>query len=294
MDLDKIILDILICRGIDNAEAIEEFLAVKPKKTYDPFLLKDMKQACEEIVNSVEYNRKICIYGDYDADGVTSVAMLYQFIKSMGGDVSYYIPERIEEGYGLNKKAIEYIESQGNNLIITVDCGIVSADEVKFANDIGLDVIITDHHTAKSGVPDCIAINPKQQDCSYPFKNLAGCGVAFKLIQAICHREKLDRSLLKQALDLVAIGTIADVVPVVDENRTMIKYGLNQILKAERPGITAIRRQLNQNLEKITGEDISFGIAPVINAAGRMSHADLGVKLLLSEDTAEAEKIKDE
>lgn len=271
-------------RGIESPEDIREFLSPKPKKTYDPFLLKDMKEGVELIGETAENGGKICIYGDYDADGVTSTAIMMTVIRQLTDNVYYHIPSRFKEGYGLNKDAVRKIAEDGTDLLVTVDCGSVSYEEVELAKELGMKVLVTDHHSIDETRADCLMINPKQSDCSYPFEFLAGCGVAYKVAQAVQRSMGLDHSLLARLLDLVAIGTIGDVVPLVDENRTLVKYGLREINSGKRLSLRLFEEVIPLEPGKIDSESVSFGIVPRINAAGRMDSADIGVKMFLSED----------
>lgn len=278
----EIVEQLLELRGITGEEQIAEFLSAKPQMAHDPFLLLNMKEGVDLILSEIEKGTKICIYGDYDADGVTSICVLEGFIKKLTDNVTHYIPSRFTDGYGLNIDAIRRIKEDGTGLIITVDCGSVSKDEVAFAKSQGLKIVVTDHHTVDKVKADCILINPKQKECKYPFKELAGCGVAFKLAQAIRIRKNMPRELLNSFLDLVAIGTIADIVPLKDENRTMVKYGLSMINRRTRMSINKLAEGISLN--HIYSENVSFGIAPHINAVGRMGSAEEAVRLFMAED----------
>jgi len=280
-NIDPIVLRLLEIRGIKGDSEITEFISDKPKKTYDPFLLPDMEAGVDLILDAIEKQQKICIYGDYDADGVTSVSILMDFLSHLTDKVDYYIPNRIEEGYGLNCDAIRKISDSGTDLIITVDCGSVSYDEVELAKELGMNVLVTDHHSITDVQADCLLINPKRKDCIYPFRELAGCGVAFKLTQAIRKKLDLPKSIMNRGLDLVALGTIADVVPLLDENRTLVKYGMNVISSGNRPGIASLIKGISLHKEKLKADNIAFGIAPHINAAGRMGDAKIAAELML-------------
>lgn len=280
------IKEILNHRGIQAEADILEFISNKPSLTYDPFLLKNMEAGVDLILSFIDQGKKICIYGDYDADGVTSTSLLLQVLSHLTDHLTYYIPSRFDEGYGLNKEALKVIKDQGTDLVITVDCGSVSYDEVAYGKSLGLEIIVTDHHNINDKPADCILINPKQSDCSYPFKNLAGCGVAFKLAQGIQRKSNIPKAVLNEVLDLVAIATIGDIVPLVDENRTMTKYGLERLNKTRRPGLQMLIRRLG--LEgKIKSEAVAYIIVPHLNAAGRMLDAKIGVELLISKDEAD-------
>ncbi|MDF2655442.1 MAG: single-stranded-DNA-specific exonuclease RecJ [Bacillota bacterium] len=283
-DIHPIILEILKNRGITEESDLVEFLAEKPNRTYDPFLLKNLEAGVDFLLSAIKQERKICIYGDYDADGVTSVSLLMQVLSHLTTNLTYYIPSRFDEGYGLNKDAIDQIKRDGAELIVTVDCGSVSYEEVEYGKGIGIDFIVTDHHNINDKPADCILINPKQQDCQYPFKHLAGCGVAFKLAQGLQRKANLPKSMLTEVLDLVAIATIGDIVPLIDENRTLTKYGLGVIRAGKRPGLQKLIREVGLTSDKIKSETIAYIIVPHLNAAGRMLDARIGVELLTSKD----------
>lgn len=284
-NINPVVLELLVKRGITEASEINEFLAEKPRKTYDPFLLPDMEAGVDLILGAIKQNYKICVYGDYDADGVTSVGILMEFLGYLTDNIEYYIPLRIEEGYGLNKDAICTIHERGVQLLITVDCGSVSYEEVELAKELGMQVLVTDHHNITDVQADCLMINPKRKECTYPYKDLAGCGVAFKLTQAIQKRTDVPRAILNRGLDLVALGTIADVVPLLDENRTLVKHGMNIIGSGYRPGLKALIEGISFDRKKIRSDQIAFGLAPHINAAGRMGDAGIAAQLMLEKDT---------
>jgi len=283
-DINPVILKLLNKRGIFNEDEIAEFLSLKPQKTYDPFLLLNMEAGVDLILSTIEKGEKICIYGDYDADGITSVCLLMKALSHLTENLVYYIPSRFDEGYGLNMSAIESIYNDGVKLVVTVDCGSTSHEEVKFAKELGLEVIITDHHNITCAIPDCIVINPKQSDCKYPFKQLAGVGVAFKLLQAIQKKANMPKSVIMEALDLVAVGTIGDVAPLIDENRTLVKYGLKELNKLEKKGMKELANVICRKNEKINSESVAFTIVPHINAVGRMLSADTAAELFISDD----------
>lgn len=289
-ELNPIIIELLKKRGISETADIAEFLSEKPKKTYDPFLLADMQAGVDLILSKINEGVKICIYGDYDADGITSIALLWHVLSCLTDNLMYYIPSRFDEGYGLNKDAIAHIKSEGAGLILTVDCGSVSYDEVEYAKEIDMDIMVTDHHSIVDVVADCILINPKRKDCTYPFKELAGVGVAFKLAQAIQKTAGLDKAVINSVLDLVAIGTIGDIVPLVDENRTMVKYGLRILNQGKRKGIVRLAESISLNIGSISSDNVAFAIVPHINAAGRMLDARVAEELLIAKDDAVIEK----
>lgn len=283
-EIHPIIREILNKRGITEETEILEFLSDKPNLTYDPFLLKNLEAGVDFLLSAIQQNRKICIYGDYDADGVTSISLLIEILSHLTDNLIYYIPSRFDEGYGLNKDAIDLIKRQGVDLILTVDCGSVSYEEVEYGKNIGIDFIVTDHHNINDKPANCILINPKQEDCAYPFKHLAGCGVAFKLAQGIQRKAGLPKSILNGVLDLVAIATIGDIVPLIDENRTLTKYGMGVINARKRPGLNRLIEEAGLTTDKIKSENIAYIIVPHLNAAGRLLDARIGVELLTSKD----------
>ncbi|MGL6174790.1 MAG: single-stranded-DNA-specific exonuclease RecJ [Cellulosilyticaceae bacterium] len=285
-----IIEKILDNRGIYGEEARQKFLHPCREHLNDPYLLNDMDRAIERIRQTKSAQNQIVIYGDYDVDGVTSTSILYMFLKSQGYKVSYYIPNRQTEGYGLNKEAIKKI-SEYAQLVITVDTGIAATEEVAYANEIGLDIIITDHHECQEVLPKayCI-INPKRPDSTYPFESLAGVGVTFKLIHALALRENVEDEIW-QYLDIVSLGTVADVVPLADENRVITYLGFIQMSQTKHIGLRALLDLLQTKDNKITSNIIGYQLGPRINAAGRLSDAKLGVELLITEDSAKAKEI---
>lgn len=293
-ELNPVVLEILKKRGISSDKEIEEFISDKPQLTYDPFLLPDMKEGVDFILDAINNNERICIYGDYDVDGITATALLYNFLSQMIDNITYYIPSRFEEGYGLNNESLQQLRNDGVDVIITVDCGAVSKSEIDHAKSIGLKVLVTDHHNMEEvSTPDCLVINPKHFNSMYPFKGLCGCAVAFKLLQAIVRTEKMDKANLVRPLDLVAIATIADVMPLVDENRTMVKYGLKELNKGTRKALRIMMNKLELEPGSIDSYKIGFVIGPHMNAAGRMSNADSVVKMLISDNNEEIDKIVD-
>jgi len=288
MKLQPRIIELLNKRGIESEEDIEEYLSDKPQKTYDPFLLLNMEAGVDLILSAIDSDIRICIYGDYDADGITSTVIMYEVLSRLTDDLMYYIPSRFDEGYGMNCAAIDRISKAGAGLIVTVDCGSVSCEEVDYARSLGMEVLVTDHHTISDKKSDCLIINPTQKECPYPFKYLAGCGVAFKVAQAIVTVTGLPKEVLTRTLDLVGIGTIGDIVPLVDENRTLAKYGLRAINTSARRNLQLLIECTGLHPGKVTAENVSFVIVPHLNAAGRMEHAKLAVEMFLSEDEESA------
>jgi len=283
---DDIIKTMLENRSIKDRE---EFFNNDKFTMHNPYLLKDMEKAVNKIIDKKDDN--IVIFGDYDVDGVTSTSLLYMFLRDNGFNVSYYIPDRIEEGYGMNERAIKILSDRGMNLIITVDNGITAISEIELANSLGIEVIITDHHECQEEVPAAYAvINPKQKDCNYPFKSLAGCGVAFKLVLALA--EKLDLNFnITPYIEIAAIGTVADVVPLVEENRYIVKEGLKTLNNTTNLGVKNIV-SINK-IEEVNSTKIAFVIAPRINAVGRLGDAKKGVELLTTKDDEVATTISE-
>lgn len=284
----KLINNLLISRGIIKKDEADSFLNPDIKELHNPFLLKDMDRAVERIDTAIKKREKVTIYGDYDVDGITSTSILYRALKKLGVEVNYYIPDRMNEGYGINNEAIEYIKTLLTNLIITVDCGITSVDEVEYAKALGMDIIITDHHECMGLIPDTIVINPKRRDCIYPFKHLAGCGVALKLVQALWIHYGLTG--FEDLLDIAAIGTVADIVELQGENRIIVKNGLKAIDKSDKCGIKAIKSAAGID-KSITSYNIAYQISPRINAAGRLSNAKIAVELFTTCDMDKAFQI---
>lgn len=278
--IHPVITELLRQRGILTPEEIEEFLSPKPQKMYDPFLLYGMREGVDLIVYAVKNNKRICIYGDYDADGITATTLMMDALSTVTDNIFYYIPSRFEEGYGLNKEAIDTIFREGCEVIITVDCGSVSWQEVAYAKSLGMKILVTDHHITGDMLADCIVINPKQDMCDYPFNELAGCGVAFKVVQALVQEGLIERDVLVKSMDLVAIGTIGDVVPLVDENRTFAKYGIRSINLGLRPGLKELLKRILPKQQTYNSDNISFAIVPHLNACGRMEDASVAVELL--------------
>lgn len=283
MNINPIIKNLLKNRGIESDEDIIEFLSDKPQKTYDPFLLPNMEVGVDLILSEIQKESNIWIYGDYDADGITSTSLMMSVLGRLTNKekLNYYIPSRFEEGYGLNKEAISQIADAGCNLLITVDCGSVSYDEVEYAKSLGLKVLVTDHHNIADVMADCLLINPKHPDSNYPFKELSGCGVAFKVAQALQQKSGLPKHVLTEVLDLVAVGTVGDIMPLVDENRTMVKFGLKVLNLGKRLGLRKLMEGTSLHIGKISSEHISFIIVPHLNASGRIEDASQAVELLL-------------
>lgn len=280
---------LLISRGI-QADEIDNFLNGTMDDIKDPFLIKDMEKLVNRVIEAIDKKEKICIYGDYDVDGITSITIMYKFLTKLGADVTYYLPDRLIEGYGVNNGALDEIKKKDVKLVITVDCGITAVEETEYAKSIGLDMCITDHHECAEILPDAIAIvNPKQKDDKSSFKLHAGVGVAFKCIMAIAKKYNLDKESYLKYLDIVAIGTISDIVSLVDENRIISKFGLEKMKQTNNVGLKALLNLLN--FTDIDSTMVSFGVAPRINACGRMGKAGVAVELLLEQDENKAEQI---
>ena len=289
-NLTELLANCLVSRGITSSEQLRVFLEPTRDDFHDPFEMPDMKKAIDRIIKAIDTNEKVIIYGDYDVDGITSTMVLKRFLGEHGLDVDYKIPNRLNEGYGLNKEAVKKIADDGYSLIITVDCGISGLDEVEYANSLGLEVIITDHHETKDTIPNCVAvIDCKRKDSKYPFKSLAGCGVVLKLIQAISQEKGYKPESYLKYLDIVCVGTISDIVPLVDENRLIAKLGLMLIKQTRNPGLSFLIN--STGFKEINSTAISFGLAPRINACGRMGFEEEAIKLFLTDNIEEAKNI---
>ena len=285
-NISKLLATILVNRNIIKDEDIRIFLNPTRNDFHDPYLLPDMEKAVDRIVTAIKNKEKIVIYGDYDVDGITSITVLKSFLEERGLQVDQYIPNRLEEGYGLNKPALEEIASKKYDLMITVDCGISAIEEIDYANSLGIQTIITDHHEPVEELPKAFAvIDAKRKDNKYPFRELAGVGVAFKLSQAISIRLGLEEKEYLKFLDIVCVGTISDIVPLVDENRVITKLGLRLVQQTKNIGLKALLQASGYN--KIDSNTVSFGIAPRINACGRMGHQEDALALFLSKNIVE-------
>lgn len=288
-NINKLLSSILINRNIKE-QNIEIFLNPTRNNFHNPFLMPDMELAVQRIIEAIEKNQKIIIYGDYDVDGITSITVLKSFLEDRGLKVEQYIPNRLEEGYGLNKPAIEKIAQNNYDLMITVDCGISAIEEIEYANSLGLETIVTDHHEVGESLPNALAVvDAKRKDNQYPFRELAGVGVAFKLIQAIGIKMELEEKEYLKYLDIVCIGTISDIVPLIDENRVITKLGLKLVEQTRNMGLKSLI--ISSGYKNIDSSTVSFGIAPRINACGRMGHADEALKLFLSKDIYEVNEL---
>ena len=281
--LNKLLSTILVNRNIVDEKNIKIFLTPTRKDFHNPFLISDMEKAVERIIKAIKEKENVTIYGDYDVDGITSITVLKSFLQDRGLEVNTYIPNRLDEGYGLNNDAISKIAKTGCQLMITVDCGISAIEEIEYANSLGIETVITDHHEPVEELPKAFAvIDNKRKDSTYPFRELAGVGVVFKLIQAISIKLNLKEEEYLKYLDIVCIGTISDIVPLVDENRVITKLGLMLVKQTKNIGLKAILQVSGYN--KIDSNTISFGIAPRINACGRMGVAEEALDLFLSKN----------
>jgi len=294
LGVSKKICALLLDRGIDTFEKAKIFFRPQLSMLHDPFLMKDMDKAVSRLLKAMSSKEQIRVYGDYDVDGTTSVSMMYLFLKSQNANCDYYIPDRDSEGYGISYKGIDDAIDKGMTLMISLDCGIKAVEKVAYAKSKGLDLIICDHHRPGARLPDAIAVlDPKRVDCTYPFKELCGCGVGFKLIQAYLKHQGLDETIAFQYLDLVAVAIGADIVPIVEENRVLAFYGLKHLNENPRIGMKALMRE-HKHFGAMNITDVVFTIAPRINAAGRMKHAHNAVSLLIEHNEEQAVKTANE
>lgn len=302
LNISKILAQILVNRKNDSVELAQRFLNVDLSYLHDPFLMQDMKKCCDRLVQSIYAQQKICIYGDYDVDGSVATALLLLFLKELGCEASFYIPCRQKEGYSLNATALKKLKESGVDLIVTVDNGTMAHSAVDYANQIGLDVIITDHHKVGETLPQAYAVvNPQRHDCAYPFKGLCGAGVAFKLLmalrQTLRHEGYFQNRVephLKSYFDLVCLSTICDVVPLIDENRLFVKEGLKALQHTTRLGLRALKAVCAIDRSEVTVSDVGFKMGPRLNAAGRLDDASHGVRLLISQNIHEAKGYAEE
>lgn len=281
----------LCARGIDTPEAARAFLETDPAKLHDPMLLPDMAKARDTIRRAIEQGKKIAVFGDYDVDGVTSTCVMTRVLRSLGADVRHYIPDRLSEGYGLSMGAMDRLAQDGIGLIVTVDSGVSAFEEIARARELGMEVVVTDHHECREELPDANAVvNPRRADSTYPFAELAGVGVAFKLACALAG-DGQQRAVLEQYADLVALGTVADVMPLVGENRIIVAAGLRRMAETQNVGLSMLLHESGQQGKRLTASTISFILAPRINAAGRLGHADMAAELFLTDDPRRAQTL---
>ncbi len=291
LNISPILAGLLVQRDIKTFSQAKQFFRPSIESLNDPFLMDQMESATTRVITALTENQKICIYGDYDVDGTCATALLYMFLKELDANVEFYIPRRLEEGYGLSTAAIDIVKEKGTNLMIAVDCGITAIAETDYANQLGIDVIICDHHQPKEEIPKAFAVlDPLKPECGYPFKYLSGAGVAFKLAQGLCERIG-KRGLPLKYLDLVALAGAADIVTLTDENRILVNEGLNQINMNPRPGIEALIEMGRLQTGQLTSGQIVFTIAPRINAVGRLGDAERAVNLLIATNKKEALKL---
>lgn len=282
---------VLCARGLDAPEAARAFLSADLSLLHDPFLLLDMDKAVARITAALASGESIAVYGDYDVDGITATGLLTDYLRSLGGDVTMYIPDRMEEGYGVSRGALDVLRARGVRLVVTVDCGITAVDEARYAREAGMELIITDHHECKAELPDAVAVvDPHRPGCPYPFKNLAGVGVALKLVLALGGADERD-ILLGRYADLAAIGTVADVMLLAGENRAIVRLGLDVLGETRRPGLKALLEEAGLSGKPLVSSAIGYTLAPRINASGRMGCATLATELLLTENAARGEEL---
>lgn len=290
LNITSIIATLLVNRGISNYKEAEEFFRPKPSHIHDPFLMRDMDKAINRIQTAIKNNERILIYGDYDVDGTTSVSLVYSFFKPIYSNIDFYIPDRYKEGYGVSIAGIEYANESNCSLIIALDCGIKSIEHVKHAKSYNIDFIICDHHLPGKEIPDaCAVLDPKRTDCNYPFKELTGCGIGFKLVQAYCQVENIPLDNILKLLDLVVVSIASDIVPVIGENRTLAFLGLEYLNASPRPGLKALIEKTD--CKDLSINEIVFFIGPRINAAGRIDHAQHAVALLIADTYEEAKRL---
>ncbi len=291
LNISPILARLLVLRDIQTFNQARQFFRPSIESIHDPFMMDQMETATTRVITALTENEKICIYGDYDVDGTCATALLYMILKELDANVEFYIPRRLEEGYGLSTAAIDSVKEKGTQLMITVDCGITAIEETDYANKLGIDVIICDHHQPKEDIPNAWAVlDPLKPICNYPFKYLSGAGVAFKLAQGLCERIG-KRGLPLKYLDLVALAGAADIVPLIDENRILVNEGLNQVNRNPRPGIEALIEMSRLQPGQLSSGQIVFTVAPRINAVGRLGDAERAVNLLIATNKKEALKL---
>ncbi|HLR26861.1 MAG TPA: single-stranded-DNA-specific exonuclease RecJ [Fodinibius sp.] len=281
---------LLSLRGVNSFERAKKYFRPTVSDIHDPFLMQDMDAAADRLARAVRNRERVLVYGDYDVDGTTATSVVYLFLKQFGVNVEFYIPHRFKEGYGINAEGVQYAAKINADLIVSVDCGITAIDEAQYAKEQGIDLVICDHHNVGKAIPDALAVlDPKRADCSYPFDGLSGAGVAFKLIQGTVEKLGLAQKMAFDLLDLVAVSTASDIVPMVGENRILMREGLKQINDDPRLGLRSLMDLINLKPGSISTSNIVFSIGPRINAAGRMGDATKAVKLLIAETKAEAD-----
>ncbi|MBL7838966.1 MAG: single-stranded-DNA-specific exonuclease RecJ [Cyclobacteriaceae bacterium] len=287
ININPYLSTILVQRGTNDFESAKAYFRPKLEELHDPFLMKDMQQAVDRLKRAIDAQEKILVYGDYDVDGTTAVALVYSYLRAFHPNCAVYIPDRHKEGYGVSRAGIEWADENGYTLIIALDCGIKAADMVVLAEHKGIDFIICDHHLPDEEIPNAVAVlDPKRKDCNYPYKELSGCALGFKLIQAYARQHRNEQEVY-QFLDLVAVSTASDIVPITGENRILTYYGLRKLNENPLPGLKALR-EVSQNRSDLDVSGIVFTLGPRINAAGRVAHASAAVELLIAETESEA------
>ncbi|HCY41960.1 MAG TPA: single-stranded-DNA-specific exonuclease RecJ [Prolixibacteraceae bacterium] len=295
LNVNMVIANLLAQRGITNYAEAQSFFRPKLSDLHDPFLMKDMDKAVERLDTAIKNQERVLIYGDYDVDGTTSVAMMYQFLRSRIQNLDYYIPDRYTEGYGISKTSILYAAEQKITLVIVLDCGIKAVEKIQMAKDLGIDFIICDHHNPDDIIPNAVAVlDPKRPDCSYPYKELSGCGVGFKLLQAYSKQNNIPFSEIAELLDLLVVSIASDIVPVSGENRVLAYYGLKKLNSSPSIGLKTIMQYSGLNTEEISISDIVFKIGPRLNASGRIEHGKKSVAILTATNEEAASLLGDE
>jgi single-stranded-DNA-specific exonuclease len=285
LGVDPVLAQLLVQRGVNTFEQARSFFRPSLDNLHDPFLMKDMDQAVERLRKAVISREMILVYGDYDVDGTTAVSLVYSFLRRQTTNVDFYIPDRYDEGYGVSRKGIDWAAENGFTLIITLDCGIKAIEKVEYARSKGIDMIICDHHLPENEIPAAVAVlDPKREDCNYPFDDLSGCGVGFKLVQGYCQRYDIPFETLIPLLDLLVVSIASDLVSIIGENRILAHFGLKQINENPRHGLMAMIKLSTLDPSHITIDDIVFKIGPRINAAGRIESGRIAVELLTSTD----------
>ncbi len=291
LNISEALAKLLVIRNVKNFTQAKNFFRPELDSLHDPFLMLGMEEATSRVIQALTENQLICIYGDYDVDGTCSTALLYLFLKELDANVEYYIPKRLTDGYGLSSSSIDIVKNRGTSLLISVDCGITAVEETVYAKSLGMDVIICDHHQPKDKIPEALAVlDPLKPGCNYPFKYLSGAGVALKLAQGVSERIG-KRELPLQYLDLVALAGAADIVPLIDENRILVREGLEQINQNPRPGILALIKSSGMEPGNLSSGQVVFTIAPRVNAVGRLGDAERAVQLFITKDKEEAFKL---
>jgi len=285
LNIDRFLSNLLVQRGVETFDQAKAFFRPDYDHLYDPFLMKDMDKAINRLDQAIQNNEKVFVYGDYDVDGTTSVAMVYSFLSNYFNNLDFYIPNRYEEGYGISYKGIDYFAEQGCSLVIALDCGIKAVEKIDYAKEKGIDFIICDHHTPGEKLPNAAAcLDPKRKDCTYPEENLSGCGVGFKFLQAYCQRHQIDYHEVYEYLDLVAVSIASDIVPITGENRVLAYFGIQKLNSNPSVGLKHIIKVAGMQGRELTISDIVFKIGPRINAAGRIESGGDAVKLLITKD----------